>query len=54
MSIICQKIFIYLADDLGPLKNSPPWADLAPYLPNGSCYGYAMSQYWVKKKSGHS
>ena len=54
MSIICQKIFTHLVDDSSPLKKPPLWADPAPYLPNGSCYGYAMSQYWVKKKSGHS
>ena len=28
--------------------------DPAPYMPSGKSYGYSMSQYQVKKKSGHS
>ena len=32
----------------------PPWPDVAPYLPFGGCYGYAMSHYQFKKKSGHA
>ena len=64
--IISQRLFSHLLDDLKPNKMAhlpddgryrrthPPWPDAAPYLPFGGCYGYAMSHYRIKKKSGHA
>jgi len=55
--IICQHLFSNLLDDLKPKRMAhlrddgkhrrthPPWSDAAPYLPDGGCYGYSMSQY---------
>ena len=63
---IFQHCFSHLVDDLKPKRMAhlqddgryrrthPPWPDAAPYLPFGGCYGYAMSQYQFKKKSGHA
>ena len=50
---IGQHLISYLLDDTD-VPSAPPWLDAAPYLPDGGCYGYAMSQYHYKKKSGHS
>ena len=41
-------------DYIMPESKAPPWLDPAPYVPNGGVYGYAMLQYRVKKKSGHT
>ena len=53
--LISQYLLSQLLDD-GDIyrRQHPPWTDPAPYLPNGGCYGYSMSQYHFKKKSGHS
>ena len=50
---IGQHLISYLLDDTD-VPSAPPWLDAAPYLPDGGCYGYAISQYHYKKKSGHS
>ena len=39
---------------LVPDKKPPPWWDPAPYLPGGGSYGYSVSSYRVKAKSGHA
>ena len=64
--IIVQHLFSHLLDDLKPpqmahllddgryRRTHPPWPAAAPYLPFGGCYGYAMSHYRIKKKSGHA
>ena len=63
---IFQHCFLHLVDDLKSKRMAhlqddgryrrthPPWPDAAPYMPFGGCYGYAMSQYKFKKKSGHA
>ena len=51
--LIIQYLLLHFPDNGVYRRTHPPWTDLAPYLPGG-CYGYAMSQYHVKKKSGHS
>ena len=53
--LISQYLLSQLLDDGGIYRRQhPPWSDPAPYLPNGGCYGYSMSHYHCKKKSGHS
>ena len=53
--LISQYLLSQLLDDGGIYRRQhPPWTDPAPYLPNGGCYGYAMSHCHCKKKSGHS
>ena len=53
--LISQYLLSQLLDDGGIYRQKhPPWTDPAPYLPNSGCYGYAMSHYHCKKKSGHS
>ena len=52
--IICQRILSYFINDLKPSLKPPPWMDPAPYMPGGGSNGNSMSQYQVKKKSGHS
>lgn len=53
----CRHLFrvsCSIFDDVCPCEKPPRWSDRAPYDPFGNCYGYAMTQYRVKKKSGHS
>ena len=64
--IIGQHLLSHLLDDLKPKRMAhllddgryrrthPPWPTVAPYLPFGGCYGYAMLHYRIKKKSGHA
>ena len=46
----CRAAF----DSIYPKLPRVRWKDPAPYLPFGGVYGYAMSSYPIKEKSGHA